>query len=295
MEEKMKNKLLILTIIFLFPTLTLASNSNSCNLNVSLINQDPYPAVPGEYVDVVFQVDNVDNFDCDGANFNLIPNYPFSLDENDGLRTIEGSTWITNANTEWMIPFKIRIDKDAIDGQNQVKVQYWPNTWDIGSYISNDFDIAIENPRTNFEAVVQEISKNEISIALANTGKYTANSVIVRIPQQEGFIPIGTDGQMVGNLESGDYTIVGFSLKEQNSGELLKLDVHYTDMIGERRIVNIELPLSLAYTLPTISELNNTQKNKSWFSLEIILIILIIIIIVVLIKKSYKFIKKIKK
>lgn len=290
----MKNKtIILLATLILFSSFVLGASS-TCNLNVSLINQDPYPAVPGEYVDVVFQVSNVDNPDCEGANFNLIPTYPFSLDNNDGLRKIEGSTWITGSNTEWMIPFKMRVDKDAIDGQNQIEVQYWPNTWNAGSYSTEKFDIALENPRTNFEAVVQEVSGTDVSIALANTGKYAANSVIVRIPSQEGFTPIGTDGQMVGNLESGDYTIVGFSLKEKDSSQPLKLDIHYTDMIGQRRTVSLELPLSLTSTIPSFSELN-APKKSSWLSWQLVLIVLVLVILLVVIKKYYKKILKIKK
>ena len=67
---------------------------------------------------------------------------------------------------------------------------------------------------------------------------------------------------MVGNLDSGDYTIVSFSVtssmqrnsqnitqgfnpNSQNQKSNLKFDVYYTDELGERRIANMELPLQM--------------------------------------------------
>ena len=89
-----------------------------------------------------------------------------------------------------------------------------------------------------------------MTIAIANTGKNTANSAVVRIPEQTDFRVTGSDGQMVGNLESGDYTITSFSVSampnNNKESQTLLFDIYYTDNIGERRIVNMELPLNAA-------------------------------------------------
>ena len=246
--------------------LVVSVSAENCGLSISLINQEPYPAIPGDYVDVVFQVDGVENPDCEGAIFELITPYPFSVDENDTTRVLDGSTWVSKYKTEWMIPYKIRVDEDAFDGNATLTIKYGEET----KFISQDFDIVIQDSRTNFDAVIQESTNSEVSIAIANTGKYTANSVVVRIPEQNGFRITGTDGQMVGNLDSGDYTIVSFSLTSmiqrnmqtsdsdkdvkpnfQNQESDLQFDIYYTDALGERRIVNMELPLQMASTLLT--------------------------------------------
>ena len=73
-------------------------------------------------------------------------------------------------------------------------------------------DIDVADAQTNFDLVVQDSTSSEVSLAIANVGKNTANSMIVRIPEQNGFRVTGTNGQMVGNLDSGDYTIASFSL-----------------------------------------------------------------------------------
>ena len=52
----------------------------ACNPDASLINQDPYPAVPGDIVKVVFQVDGTDNPECGTVTLEIIPEFPFSLE-----------------------------------------------------------------------------------------------------------------------------------------------------------------------------------------------------------------------
>jgi hypothetical protein len=256
-----------LVILFLFDTAS--AQTSLCSLSISLVNQDPYPAIPDSYVDVLFQVSGVNNPNCYGARLQLLPSYPFSLDTNDSLKTLDGNTWVSGYKNDWMVPYKVRVDKDALDGISEIEVAYAPGTWDVGSFIYKKFNITIEDSRTNFDAVIQEVSNSDVSIAIANAGKNTANSVVVRIPEQEYFRATGTDGQMVGNLESGDYTIVSFSVsaiaaqgayqrRANNSGASaqpptqtqqannLKFDIYYTDNLGERRVVNMALPVRMS-------------------------------------------------
>ena len=293
--------LIIISLMLIAPVLAEIS-TNVCDLDVSLINQDPYPATPDSYVDIVFQISGVQNSECDGATFELLPDYPFSLDENNGLKTLEGSTYTLDNKNEWMIPYKLRVDKDALDGNNSVKVRYNLGKWDSDTYYTENFDIIIQDSRTAFDAVIQETSGSDVSIAIANIGKYTANSVVVRIPEQEDFETSGVDGQMVGNLDSGDYTIVGFSLIQkmgipnnstrrdgmppinfsQQSNSKLKFDIYYTDNIGERRVVNMDLPLRLGNS-SIIGNFNGRKINSTgsllskwyfWVSAAVIILLL---------------------
>lgn len=269
MKEKNKKKLSFMGLFLLigmFLISSVSADTSSCDLDINLVNQDPYPAIPGDYVDVVFQISGVQNSDCEGAWFELSPSYPFSLDENDTLRTLEGSTWILNYKNEWMVAYKLRVDKDAFDGTSEIEIHYAPGTWNSGTHITERFNISIEDSRTDFDVVIQEISDSEVSIAIANTGKYAANSVVVRIPEQEGFKATGTNGQMVGNLDAGDYSIVGFSLTPLTQGDpqkkKLQYEVHYTDSNGERRIDTRETPLKMSSEGSDISDSKKGMKSQ---------------------------------
>lgn len=235
-----------------------------CAMNVTMVNQNPYPAQPDSYVDVVFQVSWLQNYVCNGSRFELVTDYPFSLDSQSAARLLPDDTYIQDYKKDWMVPYKLRVDKDALDGDNEIEVKYSPGIWPNETPMTQKFNIKIEDARTDFDAVLQDITGSDVSIAIANSGKYTANSVVVRIPEQENFVVDGTDGQMVGNLESGDYTVVGFTITQKEfagsnfsknsnfsrtqqmpqnpSQKTLKFDIYYTDNIGERRVVNMELP-----------------------------------------------------
>jgi len=245
-----------------------------CAMNVTLVNQNPYPAQPNSYVEVVFQVSWMQNYVCNGSRFELVTDYPFSLDSQSALRILPDDTYIQGYKKDWMVPYKLRVDKDALNGEAEIEVRYSPGIWNSTS-MTKKFNITIEDARTIFDAVIQEISGSDVSIAIANAGKYTANSVVVRIPEQENFAVSGSDGQMVGNLESGDYTVVAFSLTQKanppfgESGTFsrqdveknasagtrtLKFDIHYTDNIGVRRVVNMELPFGAVSAVNTTTQ-----------------------------------------
>lgn len=248
-REKIIFMIFLLVFVFSINLINAQEQLTACKLNVSMINQDPYPGVPGEYVKVLLQVSGLENNYCESAKIELVPDYPFSLDKDDPVRILEGDTFIAHYDNEWLIPYKLRIDKDALRGENELIVNVYANDLNSNNPIVQRFNIEIEDVRTNFDAVIQEITDNEISVAIANTGKHTANSVIVRVPNQGDFRVTGTDGQMVGNLDSGDYTIVSFNVvqkrnQEQTDTIYLSLDIDYTDSIGERREVLLDLPLS---------------------------------------------------
>jgi len=297
----------VFTLFLVFGFSFVNAESQPCNPTIQLVSSDPNPAVPNDYVKVIFEISNLGN--CkEGFAVRLNPEYPFSLDLNDSsVQEIETNPYASGYRSVWMIPYKIRVDSAAFDGDYSLKLQYHEGSdsnWE--SYVEGGFNVTIEDARTKFDAVIQESSGNDVSIALANIGKYTANSVIVRIPEQDSFVASGTDGQMVGNLESGDYTIVGFTItsklgipqrnmSKSNSGNpssnnmptqttnsnKLKFDIYYTDNIGERRVVNMELPLNIGNSSGTMAMGSfpgrpKTSSSSGWIKWIVIIAILII-------------------
>ncbi|MCX6741917.1 MAG: hypothetical protein NTX24_01940 [Candidatus Pacearchaeota archaeon] len=298
-----KQILLLFTLIFLTSIIHTAMASDIydyCILDASIVSQDPSPAAPGEYVNIIFQLTGVDSSECDGAKFGIIPEYPFSLDDNESTRILESNIYAPNSKEVWTIPYKIRVDKDAINGENDLKVRYNEgNSDDWNTYSTKTFNITIQDSRTSFDAVIQETSGSEVSIAIANTGRYTANSMIVRIPEQDNFKVSGTNGQMVGNLDSGDYTIVGFTVTQNIQRTLgttsppstnqknLKVQIDYTDGIGERRTSVIELPLegnsasaNSTASFPNGNGFGARRQNTSIFSLWYFWVIIVVLLLV---------------
>jgi hypothetical protein len=288
-----------------------ADTYNACFPKVALISQDPIPAIPGSYVKVVFEISDISNKECgNGLAVKLKLNYPFSLDPGkDSIQTLEGIPYAQGYKPIWTVPYKIRVADDALEGDYNLTLAYHigdPTNFE-SSYTETDFNIAITDVQTNFDAVIQDVSESEVSIAIANTGKYTANSVIVRIPEQDEFRVSGTDGQMVGNLESGDYTLVGFTIlpsgmpkdfqniSKENDPSNLKFNIYYTDNIGERRKVSMELPLTMTAGNVSMAGAGNfiggngrrtSSSGFNWRTLLIIIGVLIVISVLCIVLKK---------
>lgn len=286
-----KTLLLALFFVCLFSNIISAEEinySNSYNyqyegIQVSSLKYEPYPVNPGEYFDLWIQA-TIGTSAKSYAKFELIPEFPFSLDSNENA-----TREYKDFSGDVLIHYKIRVDKNAVEGINSLKVRISTSDYPPASGSISSFDINVANAQTDFDLVVQDSTSSEVSLAIANIGKNTANSMIVRIPEQENFRVTGTNGQMVGNLVSGDYTLVGFNIvatgKPSISGKNLTVEVDYTDNIGERRSLLKEVQFNSAYSSNYTSGSmsgnfvrgQSTKSKNNYTLIGIILIILVIL------------------
>ncbi len=221
----------LINIISAEEVLNYSYNYDYDGTQITQLRYEPYPVSPGEYFDVWIKASLGNSVDY--AKFELIDSFPFSVDENENpVREYKDVS-----SFEVVMHYKIRVSKDAVEGENELKLKYMNSK--LNSGVISSFPIEVSNVQTDFDLVVQESSGTDVSIAIANTGVNTANSLIVRIPEQENYRISGTNGQMVGNLDSGDYTIVSFSLAQvgRGKGSDLQVQLDYTDSIGGRRSV----------------------------------------------------------
>ncbi|MBN1456087.1 MAG: COG1361 S-layer family protein [Methanomicrobia archaeon] len=134
---------------------------------------------------------------------------------------------------------------------------------------------------TTFDITLSESSDSQVSLYVANTGNNPAYSVTVKIPEQDQFRAQGSSASIVGNLDTGDYTIVSFDLtstgpsafgvqgpaEEAQMGEIswedrerlrtelqprnssmsnnLLVTIEYTDATGVRQSVEKVVPVQL--------------------------------------------------
>jgi hypothetical protein len=321
-RNKLKNILLFLFLAVAVLNFTSAIEINLTStgdiMQLRALKYEPYPVNPGEYFDFWVSAQYVGSPGIYGTRFELVPSYPFSLDPNESAVQDFGIA----DSPSILVHYKIRVDPNAIDGINPLTLNY-----NVGNIIySQNFDIDVENSHTDFDAIIQQISGSTVSIALANIGKYAANSVIVKIPPQSSFTTTDNiNGQIVGNLASGDYSVVSFSLvqisqrnlQRNNSASistsfqssavnssLLNFDIYYTDNIGERRVVNMELPLvlkgnsSASFSSGNFSgRRNQTSSWSAWYTILIIAAVIGIVLFVSLKKfpkQTKAFFSKIK-
>ncbi len=241
-------------------------SSNYDGVQVTMIKYTPYPANPGEYIDLWVQASLGSSVDY--AKFVVAQNFPFSVDSGDSA----SQTYTNMASREVVMHFKVRISQDAVAGMNNLKLDVITNP-STGSYTENDLGIYVENAQTSFDTVVQEESGSSVSLAVANIGENTANSLIVRIPDQKDFRVSGTNGQMVGNLNAGDYSLVNFDItpvimrgSQGVQGENnLTVEIDYTDSIGVRRVVYENVTFNPTYSSNATSFVGASGSSGTFF------------------------------
>jgi len=262
---------MVLGMILLMAGSISAQTARSCNLQVSLLNQDPYPAVPGDYVKLVFQVTGTDNPACGAVDFKLLQDYPFSLDPNTPASVnLAAGGYLTDFGTFFLIPFKIKVDGSAIDSQYPLKVSYSRPDSDQGEIVSN-FTIAVNQTSTDFDVAVDYASSTStLTFDILNIGKNDAEALTIQVPQQAGLNFTDGNKKIIGKLNKGDDTTVSFTAVP--TGTNIQINLYYNDAIGVRREVDKTISFS--------SSNFQTQAKSSGLSSSIYLIAIILVLII---------------
>jgi len=235
-------------------------------IDVSIDNYYPTPVEAGEYLNVWLKVTNRGSSSVENAVVKLKQSFPFSLDPGEPEETVISSI---KAGGFIIEKFRIRVDGGAAEGENQLNFQY-ADTIGI-QWREKSMPVTVVESQTSFDVVLQELNEEGVFIAIANIGKNPANAVTIRIPEQEHFRTQTVSASIVGNLASGDYTLVGFQIlpksemqrdipsgasaeerqhtlsegqtlaltKEQN----LLIQIDYTDPLGARRTIFKEITI----------------------------------------------------
>ena len=268
----MKRGLIVLAIFFILALPAMTASETTCILQPTLINQDPYPAIPGEYVKLVFQLSGVEVDSCKGARFEIIPTYPFSLDDGTNpIQILNGNTWITNYKDDWMIGYNVLVDKNALNDEYELKIKYSPGDWPSGSSFEKSFNISVEDLVVDFEIFVNDynINTRELTFEILNIGKSDIEALTLEIPKQDNLDIKGANKIVVGDLDSNEYTTASF---EAILSEKIDIDITllYTDAINERRMIEKTVSFDPVY----FENLLRYQKTQPIWLYVIILIII---------------------
>lgn len=97
---------------------------------------------------------------------------------------------------------------------------------------------------TDFELSYQE-SGSSFLLSVSNIGVNPAKAVSVEIPSQNSFSVSGSSTQVIGNLNSGDYTSANFQVSQTGRSDMA-IKILYTDAAGVRRSIEKKLPVKLS-------------------------------------------------
>lgn len=246
--------------------------AEGCDLDVSLINQDPYPAIPGDYVKIVFQVDGVDNPECRQVDFELLEQYPLIFDPDEiGRYTVEGGGFDQDFSSYLLAPYKVRIDGDALDGGNPIEVQY--RYGGNPGFETKKFSLEVEDTRADFEVHIKDYSfaTRTLTFEILNIAEDDVEALTIEVPKQEGIIVKGSNINIEGDLDSNDYLTTSFEAVPERG--FIELSLTYTDNINERRTVDKKVFFEPEYFEDRIADQKKTGVGTYIFWIVVLGII----------------------
>ncbi len=287
----MNKREMILSFVFVFIFFNanyVFSDQAGCTLSAELVNQDPYPGLPGDEVEVLFQLNGITNACEQGVAVDLVLDYPFSLQGyQSSMRFLESATYSGYGYASyWNNVYKIKIDEEALDGEYELEFRYkegadmaWQDEFSFERFI-----IKLEDGRTDFEVHIDnhDIDQRDLVFQILNVGNQDVEALAVEIPDQDNIIVKGSNRNIVGDLDSNEYTNANFEAIPFD-GEIT-IFIHYTDSINERRTIEKKVVYNSAYFT---SSLQNMEEDN--LRVYVILISLFIFFFVLhIVRKSRK-------
>lgn len=142
------------------------------SIRVSMISQDPDPVNPGEYVELRWMITNMGSKPIENVEFRLVPEYPFQLlGLDDGVKklgTIQGNQ---KGEEGVVLYYKLRVDADASEGVNKLKLMYNYDNSDWATL--DDFDVRVQS--VDAAIVIDDVVLEPKMLSPGNEGKLTIN------------------------------------------------------------------------------------------------------------------------
>lgn len=265
----MKKGLIVLLSLVLFSFTV----SAACNLGVTMINQDPYPAVPGDYVKLVFQVTGTNNPECNKVSIELLEKYPISFDPGEPHTIqIKGGAYDKDYNSYLIAPYKVRLDENALDGENKIEVKYGSEDLNKSHWLES-FNIEVEDTHADFEVFIKDYdpTTKKLTLEVLNIAKSNVEALTLEIPKQDNIQIQGSKINVLGDLDSNEYTTADF-IAIPKEGKI-KIKISYSDSINKRRTLEKFVDFEPEYFISF-----NKNSKKSWGMYLIYLVIIGIII-----------------
>jgi len=233
---------LFLAVAMLMPAAYAAPDtafSNSVGLSVSLVNQNPDPALSGATVDVRLGVANTGGKAASNIMIELLPSYPFALVPGESavqsIGTILGYQGQYDSNQK-IVKYQLQVDKNAIAGNYTFKVR----TYDEGSKETLSQNTLSLDVTSKARAEVASIDnsvlvpgeQSSLKFTINNVGNTPLRSLTFHWENADKIIlPVGSDNTRyinyidVGGSAELDYQVIADT--NANPG-LYKLDLQLT-------------------------------------------------------------------
>ena len=279
----------ILIVILILIVLSLGVNaqvmtklSKYADVRVSFVNQEPDPAEPGKYVDVRFKFENNGSDQAKDVVIELLPEYPFSLDPGKSAVKKLGALHARQfGETAVIIKYKLRIDKNVVEGENELKLRYkfdgygWiePDNFNINIQ-THDAILAVDAVSID-KKTLEPGSSGIVKIKLANK----ADSILKNIKVTLGLgdlplVPIDSTNEKsiykIDSRQSYEFEFKVLAKPNADSGVYkVPLSVSYLDELGKSYLKNVTIGLTIGAKPDLSITLDDSEIYESGKSGEI--------------------------
>lgn len=187
---------MILIVSLVLAQSTLAQTTEVSGIVVFNTKYDPYPAEPGKYLDIWFSVRNKADKAMQNIVLKLEPEYPFSVDNaQDAYHTVD----YLSISSEALVHFRVRVDVDAVEGVNELKLRHWAGSDAATSTLEKFYIQVVGRRNIEISEITPWLKPGEISnlnFTIANMGRAPLRDITFTWVESDGAIlPVGSDNK----------------------------------------------------------------------------------------------------
>ncbi len=217
----------LLVFVVLGFALTAAANGSigeGTALQITLVNHEPDPVEPGSFATLRFKIENSGSGVAEDMAFELLPEYPFSLDSGVSPVKNVGSVWgRQKGDLGVIVKYNVRVDENAAEGINEINARYKLKNGDwikVGPYnISvqpSRAVLAIKDVKIAPETIAPGEQAN-ISILLQNIAKSAVKDISVKLDFSTSatFVPFGYSEKTIKLIKPDETNELNFAIIAQ--------------------------------------------------------------------------------
>jgi len=227
---------------------------------ITLSNSSIGSAAPGSSNEIVLKFRN----EGTGTARNLYVDVDTAMEHVTNVFSIVGSgtrfsLGSLSPGDEADIKFTLLVDAQAQTGVYNIPLKITGMNYSASDYIG----VGVAGI-TDFELSYQE-SGSSFLLSVSNVGVNPAKAVSVEVPPQNSFSVTGSNTQVIGNLNSGDYTSANFQVSQKGSSAM-NIKIMYTDAAGVRRLIEKKLPVKLSSAMTGTASSATADQHEAMHS-----------------------------
>lgn len=271
-----------LSAVFLavFSVIGLAATSDSRIISISLINQDPDPAIAGDVLEVRLGVENRGGVAAESMVLEIIPEYPFTMLQGESAVQKVGTIKAFQYDADMkIVKFKLKVDRDVTAGEYELKVkEYQEGKENIAG--TRSLNIEVESKES---AEVIYIDKVELipgkitpmTFTVNNVGSAPLRELTFQWENEDDIVlPVGSDNtKYIKYIETGESAELKFDVIASANADpdLYKLDLTltYNDPItGEEKEISTKAGIYVGGATDFDAAFSGVSNGEASFSIS---------------------------